>query len=242
MEIHSYQPNLTFPAVGRSAPMSSPAQMQPLLSPGTQPQESPPTDQLIQFPAAAGQSLNQLSFVDAPTASSRTQALKSLLNDLRGAPLATQLHQVNTFFNDNIHYISDQQNHGVKDHWQSQRETLQSGQGDCEDYALAKYQALQDLGIPEKELHLFYVKNRNNIAHMVLVHTNAEGKSQVLDNESSRVLPTDQRSDLRPVFGFNQLQTLIADNPSNWVKGTDKPGFPNIAHFRQVLAKPRSFL
>lgn len=239
MEIHAYQPNITFPPVRHAAPTSSSAKVQPSFSPVTPVSEGDPTDQLTHSPTAAGQSLSELSFVNSPSAGSRAQALKNLLSDLRGATVDTQLHEINTFFNNTIRYLSDQQQHGVKDHWQSQKETLQSGQGDCEDYALAKYQALQDLGIPEKELHIFYVKNRNNVAHMVLVHTNAAGKSQVLDNESRLVLPTSQRSDLRPLFGFNQLQTLVADHPQDWVKGTSKPGLPNIGHFRQVLAKPR---
>jgi predicted transglutaminase-like cysteine proteinase len=38
--------------------------------------------------------------------------------------------------------VSDEVQWGVPDHWSAPFETLQSGRGDCEDYAIVKYLAL----------------------------------------------------------------------------------------------------
>lgn len=121
-------------------------------------------DQLESTPTAAGSASTQLSFVER-AAQIRGENFEALKQELRGKPLSFQLNRVNSFFNRNIRYTSDMKNQGQNDYWQTRSESLNLGKGDCEDYALAKYQTLKELGIPEKDLHVFYVKNKNNIAH-----------------------------------------------------------------------------
>src|SRR5215471_1790887 len=54
---------------------------------------------------------------------------------------------VNRAINGAIRYVSDMAQHGVADKWSAPLAALGSGQGDCEDYAIAKYAALRELGI-----------------------------------------------------------------------------------------------
>lgn len=235
MTPHSPQhaPAITPPLVAQAtqAPQAAPREISPVASSLSQ-------DQLQLPSTAAGSSATRLNFVESQ-AQARSENLQTLMQSLKNAPIQTKLNRVNYFFNQNIRYTSDLKNHGVTDHWQTQAESLKLGKGDCEDYALAKYQALKDLGVPEKELHVFYVKNRNNIAHMVLLHTDSQNRSQVLDNESSLVLPLDKRKDLRPVYGFNQGELVLANGPEGWLSGDHKPGKPNLKRFNQFLAQSR---
>ena len=84
-------------------------------------------------------------------------------------------------------------------------ESLQRGAGDCEDYAIAKYFTLRQLGVPVDKLRITYVKALQlNQAHMVLTYYPHPGAMPlVLDNLIDTIEPANQRTDLRPVYAFN---------------------------------------
>lgn len=92
-----------------------------------------------------------------------------------------------------------------KDYWASRLEFLGKGQGDCEDFAVAKYLTMMQLGIPEKKLFLTYVKaiGYPEAAHLVVTYYKEPGTVPfVLDNYDKRILPATQRKDLIPVYSF----------------------------------------
>jgi len=70
--------------------------------------------------------------------------------------------KINDFFNNNILYKRD-----GKDHWQSLQETLTREEGDCEDFAIAKFSVSILTGIPSADLSLVYCYEAG-IPHMVL--------------------------------------------------------------------------
>jgi predicted transglutaminase-like cysteine proteinase len=55
--------------------------------------------------------------------------------------------------------VSDEMQWGVADHWSDPFETLLSNRGDCEDYAILKYAALLEAGIPEDDVKIVILKN-----------------------------------------------------------------------------------
>lgn len=91
-------------------------------------------------------------------AKERIVELESLYMSLRPASELEKLKRINTFFNANIEYVSDQENWGVSDYWATPLESLGKSQGDCEDYSIAKYTFLRALGIPNDRLRLTYVR------------------------------------------------------------------------------------
>ncbi len=115
-----------------------------------------------------------------------------------------KLARVNEFFN-RLGYRSDLNVWGKEDYWATPVEVLGRGQADCEDYSIAKYFTLRELGVPEEKLRIMYVKALElDQAHMVLTYYPQEGGIPlVLDNLDGRILPADQRSDLAPVYSFN---------------------------------------
>lgn len=93
---------------------------------------------------------------------------------------------------------SDEETWGQIDYWATPCETLEKGEGDCEQYAMFKYLLAESMGISKQKLRIASVMTEDNIHHMVLLYfpqqidysplpkdvTNA----YVLDNRNPRIL------------------------------------------------------
>jgi len=123
---------------------------------------------------------------------------------LEGKTDLEKLEKVNGFFN-NVPYSRDIQTYGVTDYWATPFEFLARDKGDCEDYVIAKYFVLKQLGIESSKMYLTYVRVENyDDAHMVLTYfPSPRTQPYVLDNIRRIVLPASKRTDLTPVFNFN---------------------------------------
>jgi predicted transglutaminase-like cysteine proteinase len=120
------------------------------------------------------------------------------------------LGPVNAFFN-HLPFVSDQAHWEVEDYWATPAEMVASDGGDCEDFAIAKYFALKELGVPNRRLRITYVKAVSlNQAHMVLAYyPQANAEPLILDNLVDAVKPASQRPDLIPVYSFNDEGLLV---------------------------------
>ncbi|MEO6409612.1 MAG: transglutaminase-like cysteine peptidase [Burkholderiaceae bacterium] len=152
-----------------------------------------------------------------------------------------KLAVVNDFFNRRIVFREDIEIWGQLDYWASPLETLNQGQGDCEDYAIAKYFSLLALGMPTARLRMVYVLAQvggpggAQMPHMVLAYYAAPGaEPMILDNLLGELRSASRRADLTPVFSFN--------SDGLW-QGTGGPsaGDPvaRLSRWRGVLAKAR---
>ncbi|MFY9179909.1 MAG: transglutaminase-like cysteine peptidase [Venatoribacter sp.] len=138
----------------------------------------------------------------------RLEAWQQLLQELNGTTESEQLAAVNKFFHQRIRYRLDQDLYGEVDYWASVLQTLGHGLGDCEDWAIAQYISLRQLGISDKKLRLIYVKARvalnHTEAHMVLgYYATPNSPPLILDSLKAGVTPASERLDLTPVFSFN---------------------------------------
>ena len=118
---------------------------------------------------------------------------------------------VNRFFNQ-LEYRPDIKTWNKKDYWASRLEFLGKGQGDCEDYAVAKFLTMVQLGVPEEKLFLTYVKavGYPDAAHLVVTYYKEPGTVPlVLDNYIKKILPATQRTDLVPVYSFTAKDLYI---------------------------------
>lgn len=132
---------------------------------------------------------------------------RTLLGTSHSQPEQEKLKSVNNFFNKNIIFDDDITIWQQSDYWATPLETIGKGRGDCEDFALAKYYSLLQLGVPMNRLRLIYVKARlggAQQAHMVLAYYPTPSATPlVLDNLDPQIKPASQRPDLTPVFSFN---------------------------------------
>jgi len=170
------------------------------------------------------------------------RALEPVLDAASELDDAGKLLAVNQFFNRRIRFREDIEVWGLEDYWASPLELLSKGEGDCEDFAIAKYFSLLALGMPAAQLRLVYVRARlagspgRLQAHMVLAHYAGPGaEPTILDNLVPEVLPAAQRSDLTPVFSFN------SDGLWQGI-GAQAAGDPlaRLTRWREVLAKARA--
>jgi len=133
----------------------------------------------------------------------RVERWEKLVWDITYYNIPDQLRAVNQFFNQ-LKFRSDQEHWQQDDYWATPIETLASNGGDCEDFAIAKYFTLRQLGVPAKSMRITYVKAlRLNEPHMVLTYYPDSGEPLVLDILVPDMLPASKRSDLEPVYSFN---------------------------------------
>jgi len=141
----------------------------------------------------------------------RFQAWQSQLAALRNAPDAERLKRINDFFNRQIVFGDDMTIWNQPDYWATPLETLGKGAGDCEDFVIAKYFSLKEVGVAPEKLRLIYVRAKigssdavASQAHMVLAYyAKPESEPLVLDNLIGEIRPASRRPDLVPVFSFN---------------------------------------
>ena len=133
---------------------------------------------------------------------------QKLIHDLKDASEMKKINVVNGWIN-YIKYKSDKKLYGVSDYWATMYEFVGKGMGDCEDYTIAKYYILKELGVSPKKLKFTYViyKDRRGkkISHMVLSYLKIprpKKKSDILimDNNNRLVLPASKRKDLIKVI------------------------------------------
>ena len=136
---------------------------------------------------------------------------EELRASLSGKTERDTLETVNAYFN-RIPFIHDAKHWGVVDYWASPAEMLASNGGDCEDFSIAKYFALKEIGVPISRLRITYVKaTRINQAHMVLAYyPGADAEPLILDNLEDQIRPASQRPDLIPVYHFNDDEVRLS--------------------------------
>ena len=139
-----------------------------------------------------------------PGARKRLLAWQELLRTDRADSDRAKIERVNRFFN-RLNFVDDALHWHKADYWATPVEFLASEGGDCEDFAIAKYFTLLDLGIDEHKLTLTYVKAlKLNQAHMVLTYyPSPKAEPLVLDNLVEAILPSSERTDLLPVYSLN---------------------------------------
>lgn len=123
----------------------------------------------------------------------------------KGTPLEEDdLLPINRFWN-KMPYLNDIKHWGVEDYWATPVEFLGSDAGDCEDFSIAKYFSLKELGLPPGSLRITYVRAlKYNEAHMVLAYyPTPDADPYILDNMTNKVLLASERLDLEPVYSFN---------------------------------------
>jgi predicted transglutaminase-like cysteine proteinase len=167
----------------------------------------------------------------------RLTVWKRLVRDYKGAtasgrPETDGLKQVNGFFNQ-VPYFSDLKHWGVEDYWATPVEMIGSFGGDCEDYSIGKYLSLKEIGIPVSKLRITYVRAlKLGESHMVLAYyPTPDADPMILDNLIGDIRPASQRTDLEPVYGFN--------DDDLWVTGlaASKGGASNVRLWRELLEK-----
>lgn len=154
--------------------------------------------------AASKQQIENITQFYGERAGIRAIAWRALIKNSQHLTEYQKLNAVNEFFNQFV-FISDQKLWGKEDYWATPYEFVGVGAGDCEDFSIAKYQALLELGINDNKLRLVYVKALElNQFHMVVAYyPTPSAVPLILDNLKGDILLATKRNDLLPIYSFN---------------------------------------
>lgn len=167
---------------------------------------------------------------------------RQMLSEAGTSAEEDQVRAVNDFFNQRIRFGEDADIWHQPDYWATPLETLGRGQGDCEDFTIAKYLSLKLLGVAPEKLRLTYVKariggrhSRISRAHMVLsYYPSPDREPLILDNLIADIRPASQRPDLFPVFSFSSENLWTGGNATPVAAATSR-----LSRWRDVLIRVR---
>ena len=127
---------------------------------------------------------------------------RQITTEAAGLEPMVKLKAVTAFFN-KWPYKTDIDNYGIEDYWATPVEFM-ARSGDCEDYAIAKFYALLQLGFANDDMRVVAVTDRiRNIGHAVLV-VRIANDSVVLDNLSNLVMSHTRYPQYDPQFSVNE--------------------------------------
>ena len=171
-------------------------------------------------PVASGEVLSKWSSVEAdtrteseilshcranaelcPTAARKFLAIVSQGRALTGR---ARIGIINRAINMSIRPMSDLAQWGVIDRWSAPLVTLTTGRGDCEDYAIAKYVALNEAGVAVEDLRIILVRDRAVGGEHAVVATRFDGRWIILDNRWLTLIEDSQMRRVVPMFVLDQ--------------------------------------
>ena len=97
--------------------------------------------------------------------------------------------------------------------------TFTSSAGDCEDYALAKYAALRELGYRAEELRMIVTRDNDAHEYHMVLAVQHEGHWLILDNKTLEIRGEDIALSLHPLFvldGSGVRHVAAFDKPANF--------------------------
>lgn len=114
-----------------------------------------------------------------------------------------KVRMVNFFFNNSFSYQKDITLYKKKDFWATRKDFFLKGKGDCEDFVIAKYFTLLDLGVKKENLLVMYSTYKGQ-EHLVLAYKN---KTELfyLDNNENKLFKKNDNKKLKQKYVINSL-------------------------------------
>jgi len=170
------------------------------------------------YPTFSKNDLKLITCKSGDIAKNRVIDYTSTMIRLKKLPRRQQIVLANRYLNQLLQR-PDAFNQEIRDYWETPKEFLSIGFGDCEDYAIIKYFTLIKLGVPRHRLFLTTVYEKQSATyHMVLSYFEYFFRPPlILDNLSFRILSIKKRDDLiignfinhQGVFKLNEKNQLI---------------------------------
>jgi predicted transglutaminase-like cysteine proteinase len=110
--------------------------------------------------------------------------------------------RINRAVNLAIRPVSDLAQFQVPDVWTTPLMTFASGQGDCEDYAIAKYVALREAGLDAADLRIVIVHDERLDRDHAVTAARVDGQWLILDNRRMILLDDRQTGDMTPLLSL----------------------------------------
>jgi predicted transglutaminase-like cysteine proteinase len=115
-----------------------------------------------------------------------------------------RLGEINRAINLAIRPMSDLAQYGAIDVWSSPLVTFTNGAGDCEDYAIAKFAALRQVGISPDDLRIVIMRDTIRGEDHAVAAVRLDGRWLTLDNRRMAMVEDAYVRNYRPLFIIDQ--------------------------------------
>jgi predicted transglutaminase-like cysteine proteinase len=145
---------------------------------------------------------------DSDNCTQGTARFLAIVDQAKARRGRAMLDLVNRQVNREIRYVSDMTQWGAPDRWSvplntNKQGSFDTGLGDCEDYAIAKYAALRAAGVLDRNLRILLVRDNSvRMDHAVLA-ARENGRWIILDNRRSALIDEDDARFLTPLFAID---------------------------------------
>jgi predicted transglutaminase-like cysteine proteinase len=128
---------------------------------------------------------------------------RSFIAEISRLPLRERVVRVNDVLN-RVAYVPAQTNWHDPDHWETPFEFLTRG-GQCQDYAIAKFMALEQSGVPQAALRFAVVRDTLKSADHAVAIVTVDGEALVLDNQNAAIVPATPHARYRLYYSINRV-------------------------------------
>ncbi|MDN5001032.1 transglutaminase-like cysteine peptidase [Bradyrhizobium sp. GCM10027634] len=140
---------------------------------------------------------------DAGSCPSYAAQFLRLIGAVKAKSGRARLEEVNLGVNTAIRYVSDLVQHRELDRWSAPLASFATGKGDCEDYAIAKYAALREAGVPDADMRLLLVRDRTVRQDHAVLAARLDGRWLILDNRWAGLRDDNGELNFTPLFAIN---------------------------------------
>ncbi|MEO3431116.1 transglutaminase-like cysteine peptidase [Pelagibius sp. CAU 1746] len=150
----------------------------------------------------AGPAFNNCAKSAGACTTSMLKRWREIVLAAKALPRGDRLRSVNSSFN-RWPYKLDMEVYGVREYWATPKEFIIRS-GDCEDYSIAKYYALRNVGFSKDELRIVALRDTiRGFGHAVMA-AYVGGDILILDNTSQLVLPHSKYGHYVPQVSMNE--------------------------------------
>jgi predicted transglutaminase-like cysteine proteinase len=136
----------------------------------------------------------------------------AIVDNARGKEGRARLGEINRAVNLAIRPMSDLAQYGEIDVWSSPLDTFATGAGDCEDYAIAKFVALRQAGVPADDLRLVIMRDTLRGEDHAVAAARLDGHWLTLDNRRMAMVEDADVRNYRPLFVIDQDGVMQYDS------------------------------
>jgi predicted transglutaminase-like cysteine proteinase len=134
-----------------------------------------------------------------------------------------RLGEINRAINLKLKLMNDLALYGAEDVWSPPLATFAIGAGDCEDYAIAKFVALQEAGVSPDDLRIVIMRDDVRDEDHAVVAARLDGNWLMLDNRHMVLIEDHQMRRYRPLFLVDRGGVkLYFDAPSVAARGYER--------------------
>src|SRR5580692_4835098 len=134
--------------------------------------------------------------------------LLTIVDAARAREGRARIGEINRAINLAIRPVSDLAQYGQPDVWSSPLVTFAHGAGDCEDYAIAKFVALDLAGISPDDLRIVVVHDSVSGEDHAVAAARLDGHWLTLDNRRMAMVEDANARNTRPLFVIDQQHVM----------------------------------